>query len=413
MTRQRSDLFRTAAAAAATLTFTLAATILGLGNFPARAAASRPPGGAVAQAAFAAAPCPAGEWTAPDVPIKPRLGARAFNGTYAGGLYKIEIPETWNGELVLWAHGFVAVESANGLRLRAPDHPLRNHLIDSGFAWASSSYRCNGYIAGQALVDTMALIDLFTTNNGGRAPARTYFTGGSMGGYAALLAMHEMPERLAGALPLCHAGPGLPEYFIESARAATKLAGIPLNRPTLESDMKRLAEALGTPPNYTDAGRAAARRQIEAGGGSRPFAVEGLEEYFLGNIRLGAPGLLPDPPDYTKYREQQPFSGRLTKPVITLHTTGDMFVPILMQRQLRQAVAKAGRSQHLVQRIIRAAGHCTFSPAETTAAFDDLVAWVRTGKRPEGDDVMADLRDAGRRFTNPLRPGDPGTVTIR
>jgi pimeloyl-ACP methyl ester carboxylesterase len=410
MSRQRIAFSRPATAA---IVLMLAATAVWIHDFPARAAASLPPAVAAMQAAFAPAPCPVGEWTAPEVPVKPRAGARAFNGSYEGGLYKVEIPEKWNGELVLWAHGFVAIDSANGRRLRAPDHPLRDHLIDNGFAWASSSYRCNGYVAGQALIDTMALIDLFTKNNAGRAPSRTYFTGGSMGGYAALLAMHEMPDRLAGALPLCHAGPGLPDYFIESARAAARVANMTLTRPTLEDDMTRVAEAVGTPPNYTDAGRAAARAQIEAGGGPRPFAVEGLEEYFLGNIRLGAPGLLPDPPDYTKYREQQPFSGRLTKPVITLHTTGDMFVPILMQRQLRQAVAKAGRDQYLVQRIIRAAGHCTFSPAETTAAFDDLVAWVRTGRRPEGDDVMASLRDAGRRFTNPLRPGDPGTVTIR
>lgn len=98
--------------------------------------------------------------------------------------------------------------------------------------------------------------------------------------------------------------------------------------------------------------------------------------------------------------------------MLTLHTTGDLFVPIHMQRLLKQAVTRAGRDQWLVQRIIRAPGHCTFNAQESVAAFDDLVAWIRTGKRPEGDDVMADLRDAGRRFTNPLRPGDPGTLTI-
>src|SRR5688500_3309177 len=56
MTRRRFDLFRTAAAAA-TLTFTLAATIAGLGDFPARDAACSHPGCAVSQSAFAAATC--------------------------------------------------------------------------------------------------------------------------------------------------------------------------------------------------------------------------------------------------------------------------------------------------------------------------------------------------------------------
>jgi hypothetical protein len=72
----------------------------------------------------------------------------------------------------------------------------------------------------------------------------------------------------------------------------------------------------------------------------------------------------------------------------------------------------AGTQDLLVQRIMKIPGHCQFSEQEQTAAFDDLVKWVREGQRPEGDDVMADLRDAGRKFTNPLRPGDPGTVNV-
>jgi len=45
-------------------------------------------------------------------------------------------------------------------------------------------------------------------------------------------------------------------------------------------------------------------------------------------------------------------------------------------------------------------------------AFDDLTKWVRQGTKPEGDDVSGDLSDAGRKFTDPLRPGDPGGVRI-
>jgi hypothetical protein len=63
-----------------------------------------------------------------------------------------------------------------------------------------------------------------------------------------------------------------------------------------------------------------------------------------------------------------------------------------------------------VQRIYRIPGHCQFSQPEMIRAFDDLVAWVTRGTRPAGDDVHADLADAGRAFTNPLREGDPGTI---
>jgi len=40
------------------------------------------------------------------------------------------------------------------------------------------------------------------------------------------------------------------------------------------------------------------------------------------------------------------------------------------------------------------------------------VAWVRQGARPQGDDVDGDLRNAGTTFTEPLRPNDPGGITI-
>ncbi|MGP4100891.1 hypothetical protein, partial [Nonomuraea sp. KM90] len=76
-----------------------------------------------------------------------------------------------------------------------------------------------------------------------------------------------------------------------------------------------------------------------------------------------------------------------------------------MEQYYRADVASHGRSQLLVQRAIRAAGHCEFSDAEAGAAWDDLVRWQRTGRRPLGDDVTspATLADPayGCRFTDP------------
>jgi hypothetical protein len=83
-------------------------------------------------------------------------------------------------------------------------------------------------------------------------------------------------------------------------------------------------------------------------------------------------------------------------------------VPITIAQAYRRAVERAGNGHLLVQRAIRNAGHCTFSVAEQAQAFDDLVRWSMGGVRPDGDDLLADLRDIGRRFTTPLRSGDPG-----
>src|SRR6266550_2346195 len=154
-------------------------------------------------------PCPQQEWQQGDAAFDALPGAKAFFGKYDGGLYRIEIPDTWNGELVLFAHGFVPNAGPNGSTLRVGTHRFREHLAKEGFAWAASSYRCNGYVPGQGLVDTMALSDIFKQANGGRAPARTYLTGESMGGHVTLLGMQEFPTAFDGALAMCPAGPAL------------------------------------------------------------------------------------------------------------------------------------------------------------------------------------------------------------
>jgi hypothetical protein len=114
----------------------------------------------------------------------------------------------------------------------------------------------------------------------------------------------------------------------------------------------------------------------------------------------------------TSYREVLPFDGRLERPLMTMQGTGDLQVPVYQQQAMKRAAMAAGTEHLLVQRLMRIPGHCQFSEPEQAAAFDALVAWVREGTRPEGDDVLGDLSDAGRRFTNPLRPGDPGTIEV-
>ena len=59
-----------------------------------------------------------------------------------------------------------------------------------------------------------------------------------------------------------------------------------------------------------------------------------------------------------------------------------------MEQEYARDAAANGNDDLLVQRAIRAIGHCEFSPVEVQTAFDDLVRWVVDGVRPEGDDVL-------------------------
>jgi hypothetical protein len=95
-----------------------------------------------------------------------------------------------------------------------------------------------------------------------------------------------------------------------------------------------------------------------------------------------------------------------------MHGTGDLYVPIFLEQTLKRAIAAAGAERLLVQRVYRIGSHCQFSQPEMIKAFDDLVKWVRQGTKPEGDEVLGDLSNAGLKFTDPLRPGDPGGVRV-
>jgi pimeloyl-ACP methyl ester carboxylesterase len=298
----------------------------------------------------------------------------------------------------------------------------------------------------------MARTGMFTTVNGGRAPERVYLTGTSMGGHVTLLGMHEFPTAFAGGLAMCPAGPELFDFFTAVGAAAEVVTGVRFaETATVQQDLEKMAGALGKPPALTEKGRQLASVQIEISGGPRPFAVEGLASRFLANISGAAlagsttPSNLAVTNTHIRYKvdealglssdrlnaavrrkaadpkvrtdmgpfdELVPFDGRLERPVLTMHGTGDLFVPVFLQQTLSRAVTAAGKQDLLVQRLMRIPGHCGFSLPEQIRAFDDLVAWVRKGTKPAGDNVFGDLSNAGLTFTNPLRTNDPGGIKI-
>jgi pimeloyl-ACP methyl ester carboxylesterase len=151
---------------------------------------------------------------------------------------------------VLYAHGFAINTGERGSQLRVGNVVIRQHLIDLGFAWAASSYRCNGYVPGQGLVDTMALTERFVTHNEGRQPRRTYLTGTSMGGHVTVLGMHEFPTAFAGGLAMCPAGPELFDFFaavdvsrsgLRNCRACSSRSNLGIVLPLPSSKVKAWA----------------------------------------------------------------------------------------------------------------------------------------------------------------------------
>jgi pimeloyl-ACP methyl ester carboxylesterase len=74
------------------------------------------------------------------------------------------------------------------------------------------------------------------------------------------------------------------------------------------------------------------------------------------------------------------FDGKLTVPVLTMHTTGDGLVVPENEQAYRSVVGKAGDSAMLQQIFVHRAGHCAFTPAETITAARALLHRLNTGK---------------------------------
>jgi pimeloyl-ACP methyl ester carboxylesterase len=74
------------------------------------------------------------------------------------------------------------------------------------------------------------------------------------------------------------------------------------------------------------------------------------------------------------------FDGKLSVPVLTMHTTGDGLVIPQNESAYAAVVVAAGRQDLLRQTFVHRAGHCAFTPAETIAAVQAMLGRLETGR---------------------------------
>jgi pimeloyl-ACP methyl ester carboxylesterase len=78
------------------------------------------------------------------------------------------------------------------------------------------------------------------------------------------------------------------------------------------------------------------------------------------------------------------FNGRISIPVLTMHTTGDGLVIPENEQAYASVVGRAGNSSRLRQIFVSRAGHCAFTPAETITAAQTLLRRLATGHWNDG-----------------------------
>lgn len=374
-----------------------------------------------AQPALADGSQPLPGYTINNPPLAPLViegqPSTVLQGVHEHAAYDIEVPPRWNGELVMWAHGFRG--DTRVLTVDPPGYGLRQRLLEQGFAWAASSYYANDYDVRAGTLSTRALAEHFRRTVG--MPSRTFITGVSMGGHITVRSIEQYPGMYDAALPMCGVlgDQELFDYFLDFHLVAQDLADLPaypIPADYQTAIVPQLKQRVG------DQFRAIV---VNASGGDRPGAPAAYaywRDFLFGLAAPDSGGSLAENPGRvgtnldsvyapaspvdvnasvqrvapadpvarrSHHLSQVPLvTGRIKMPVLSLHNLGDLFVPFSMEQYYQADVARHGRTDLLVQRAIRTVGHCEFSPAEVGTAWDDLVAWQRTGVQPAGDDVI-------------------------
>lgn len=348
------------------------------------------------------------------------VGATAGDAQY--GLF---MPQAWNGDIVYYAHGFVAPQRPADLPTN-DIAPLRDAFGSMGFAVAYSSFRETGYAISDGIRRTKQLKGMFTSRYS--RPTRSFLVGHSLGGQVVQALAEEHGNQYDGALAMCGVvgGTKMETQYIGQLRTAFDffypgvLPGNTISMPAISDPNAQIVfpalTAIQTNPNGFGA-IASIQQTALAGRNSnemvstllRVLALHSLEAndlverthnhpLFDNSTTVYTSPVLPAPVmaavngGITRYTATQDAlnwlehyyqpSGQLSIPMVTVHKRYDWLVPFAQEAAYAQIVANAGNSGKLRQRAVDDYGHCEFSGATTVGAFLELVTWVTTGVAP-------------------------------
>ncbi|MCX6594041.1 MAG: alpha/beta hydrolase [Acidobacteria bacterium] len=332
-------------------------------------------------------------------------------GSINGAQFRIDVPENWNGSLVIYCHGYSPVPSTFK---ETPPNPLMKVFLDRGFALAQSGYAAGGWAIAEAAVDTESLRRYFTTKY--KAPVDTWITGHSMGGFLTMMLMETYPTVYKGGLPLC-APLAAPSWFMGRGAFDGKVVfeylfpGVvtaelassqvtPAIMKALEADPAKSAVVRrmnGFKTNRDAAGVIAFAYGILAEltkrTGGNPF--DNRNTIYSGSdddraLNAGVKRYEADPKAAAYLRTYYTPTGKIAQPMLAIHTDYDPLVAVWMPNMYQMTVEQAGTAGKFVQQYVKRDGHCSISPAETAKGFDELREWVEKGVRPSpGDRTIA------------------------
>ena len=343
-------------------------------------------------------------------------------GTLEQQLILICLPPNWNGQLVVYAHGYVPIQEALALpidELTVDGQFLPAFLLAQGYAFATSSYSKNGYAVEQAGHDLNTLVHYFNTV-APHAADKVLIAGGSEGGLITTMLVEQYPHIYAGGLALCGPVGGMPyqtqylgdfravfDYFfpgvfpfgVADVPADAFLAWhdtyVPAITRAVASDpsataqlfhVTHAAQDLTNPMSVITTSVTVLFYSIWGTGdliataGGMPFdnrsrRYAGSDDDTALNAEVERIASSPRARNYIRAFYEP--TGNLRRPLVTLHTSLDPAVPFRHELLYTARTLLAGHLANLTVLPVQRYGHCNFTIEETLGAFALLV--LRSG----------------------------------
>lgn len=346
--------------------------------------------------------------------------AKIDSGSINEAAFRIIFPENWKGKLVMYAHGYEFMGSP--LQSKNPEWISRmKPFTDRGFAVAASDYGNQGLALVQGVDDTEALRQFFVKKYG--KPDSTFMAGHSMGGGITIATLENFGKNYVGGLPMC---PLAGRIYLQTRKEfdliATFNALFPGYMPSLAEILDKNQSTKPVPMNVAfgkamkikneifakDSLLAAdiadrfdlkpddlpfalafgenVLRDIAIKGGGNPYdntntLYGGFRDNLLVNQkveRLAA--TVSQEKLFAKYDR----TGNIDKPTLVLHTIYDQLIPAEMAIiRYENLIQEKGNQLNYTVKYTNGQGHCNFTNEQTGQAFDELRAWVKTGKKAQ------------------------------
>lgn len=338
-------------------------------------------------------------------------------GVINGAAYRIDIPDNWNGGLVVYCHGYNATPvKYNDQKLAPPLEPF----VDQGYALAQSGYAGGGWAVQEAIVDTESLRRYFVEKYG--KPKETFITGHSMGGFLTMMLMERYPTTYDAGLPMC--GPLAPTDFFMSRGAFDSYVlfnyyfpgvlptpdRIPKDFANSRALVAKVEQALDAQPEKaaslrrfrdsnlksnhdlasTTAFIAYMIKELDERTGGNPFdnrnvIYNGTLDDAKTNAEIAR--YAADPQALAYLRNYYTPNGHILHPMLAIHTSYDPLVPVWIPNNYETTLQNAGADSLFVQQYVNHDGHCNIQPDEISEGFTELRAWKSKGMRPKAGEV--------------------------